>query len=188
MVCLKTLLVTSTRVVRVASIVLLLGTSVLPTILLQEASRIRSYADERGSQLEGDIRGAVGGKEFFDINSLLGKAKARVGSASAPGSDWQLVRCLTRSPMKQHAITRTSKRTKASSSSCIVVARMMDMMGAVGGIAGGVLGYMGAMEQADAQRDATRANMDFNYANMAMRERERLKPLRWLRSCKRNRS
>ena len=49
----------------------------------------------------------------------------------------------------------------------------MDMMGAVGGIAGGVLGYMGAMEQADAQRDATRANMDFNYANMAMRERER---------------
>jgi hypothetical protein len=53
----------------------------------QEAGRIRSYADERGSQLEGDIRGAVGGKEFFDINSLLGKAKARVGSASAPGSD-----------------------------------------------------------------------------------------------------
>jgi hypothetical protein len=50
---------------------------------------------------------------------------------------------------------------------------MMDMMGAIGGIAGGVLGYMGAMEQADAQRDATRANMDFNYANMAMRERER---------------
>ena len=50
---------------------------------------------------------------------------------------------------------------------------MMDMLGAVGGIAGGVLGYMGAMEQADAQREATRANMDFNYANMAMRERER---------------
>ena len=47
------------------------------------------------------------------------------------------------------------------------------MFGAIGGIAGGVLGYMGAMEQADAQRDATRANMDFNYANMAMRERER---------------
>ena len=53
----------------------------------QEANRIRSYADERRSQLEGDVRGAVGGKEFFDINSLLGKAKARVGSASAPGSD-----------------------------------------------------------------------------------------------------
>jgi len=50
---------------------------------------------------------------------------------------------------------------------------MMDMFGAIGGIAGGVLGYMGAMEQADAQREATRANMDFNYANMAMRERER---------------
>ena len=53
----------------------------------QEAERVRSYAGERGSQLEGDIRGAVGGKEFFDINSLLGKAKARVGSAAAPGSD-----------------------------------------------------------------------------------------------------
>ena len=53
----------------------------------QEAGRIRSYADERRAQLEGDVRGAVGGKEFFDINSLLGKAKARVGSASAPGSD-----------------------------------------------------------------------------------------------------
>jgi len=50
---------------------------------------------------------------------------------------------------------------------------MMDMMGGIGAIAGGVLGYMGAMEQADAQRDATRANMAFNYANMAMRERER---------------
>jgi len=50
----------------------------------------------------------------------------------------------------------------------------MDMgLGAIGGIAGGVLSYMGQMEQADAQRDATRANMDFNYANMAMRERER---------------
>jgi len=52
-----------------------------------EAGRIRSYADERGMQLEGDIRGAVGGKEFFDINSLLGKAKARIGSASSPGPD-----------------------------------------------------------------------------------------------------
>lgn len=50
---------------------------------------------------------------------------------------------------------------------------MMDFMGAIGGIAGGVLGYMGAMENAEAQREATRANMDFNYANMAMRERER---------------
>jgi hypothetical protein len=53
----------------------------------QEAERIRSYAGERGSQLEGDIRGAVGGKEFFDINSLLGKAKARVGTSSSPGAD-----------------------------------------------------------------------------------------------------
>jgi len=52
-----------------------------------EANRIRNYASERQSQLEGDVRGAVGGKQFFDINSLLGKAKARVGSASAPGSD-----------------------------------------------------------------------------------------------------
>jgi len=52
-----------------------------------EAGRIKRYADERGSQLEGDVRGAVGGKQFFDVNSLLGKAKARVGSASAPGAD-----------------------------------------------------------------------------------------------------
>jgi len=52
-----------------------------------EANRIRGYAGERGAQLEGDIRGAVGGKEFFDINSLLGRAKARVGSAAAPGAD-----------------------------------------------------------------------------------------------------
>jgi hypothetical protein len=34
-----------------------------------EANRIRSYAGERGGQLEGDIRGAVGGREFFDVNS-----------------------------------------------------------------------------------------------------------------------
>lgn len=60
------------------------GTTYDPTA---EANRIRGYAGERGAQLEGDIRGAVGGKEFFDINSLLGRAKARVGSASAPGSD-----------------------------------------------------------------------------------------------------
>jgi hypothetical protein len=51
-----------------------------------EANRIRNYAEERGAQLEGDVRGAVGGKQFFDINSLLGKAKARVGSATAPGA------------------------------------------------------------------------------------------------------
>ena len=57
------------------------GTTYDPTA---EADRIRSYADERGSQLEGDIRGAVGGKEFFDINSLLGKATARVGNQTTP--------------------------------------------------------------------------------------------------------
>jgi len=49
-----------------------------------EAGRIRSYAGERGQQLEGDIRGAVGGKEFFDVSSLLGKAQARVGNQTTP--------------------------------------------------------------------------------------------------------
>jgi hypothetical protein len=55
------------------------GTSYDPTA---EANRIRSYADERRSGLEGEIRGAVGGKEYFDINSLLGKAAAKVGTQS----------------------------------------------------------------------------------------------------------
>jgi hypothetical protein len=48
----------------------------------QEADRIRNYAGERKSGLEGEIRGAVGGREFFDINSLLGKAAAKVGNQS----------------------------------------------------------------------------------------------------------
>jgi hypothetical protein len=48
----------------------------------QEADRIRSYADQRRTGLEGDIRGAVGGREFFDVNSLLGKASAKVGNQS----------------------------------------------------------------------------------------------------------
>ena len=52
----------------------------------QEANRIRSYADERRGGLEGEIRGAVGGREFFDVNSLLGKANAKTGSAPAPTS------------------------------------------------------------------------------------------------------
>jgi len=49
-----------------------------------EANRIRGYADERRGQLEGDIRGAVGGREFFDVNSLLGKATARAGNQTTP--------------------------------------------------------------------------------------------------------
>ena len=48
----------------------------------QEAERIRSYAGGRKTGLEGEIRGAVGGREFFDINSLLGKASAKVGNQS----------------------------------------------------------------------------------------------------------
>jgi hypothetical protein len=47
-----------------------------------EAERIRKYAGERRSGLEGELRGAVGGKEFFDINSILGKAAAKVGNQS----------------------------------------------------------------------------------------------------------
>jgi hypothetical protein len=52
----------------------------------REAGRIRDYASERQAGLEGDIRGAVGGREFFDVNSLLGKAASRVGNASTPGT------------------------------------------------------------------------------------------------------
>ena len=52
----------------------------------REAGRIRDYASERQQGLEGDIRGAVGGREFFDVNSLLGKAASRVGNASTPGT------------------------------------------------------------------------------------------------------
>jgi hypothetical protein len=55
------------------------GTSYDPT---GEANRIRKYAEERKGGLEGELRGAVGGKEFFDINSLLGKAAAKVGNQS----------------------------------------------------------------------------------------------------------
>lgn len=49
-----------------------------------EAQRIRNYAGERGAALEGDIRGAVGGREFFDVNSILGNARARVGTQTVP--------------------------------------------------------------------------------------------------------
>jgi hypothetical protein len=55
------------------------GTTYDPTA---EANRIRSYADERRAGLEGELRGAVGGREFFDVNSLLGKAAAKVGNQS----------------------------------------------------------------------------------------------------------
>jgi len=50
---------------------------------------------------------------------------------------------------------------------------MMDMFGAIGGIAGGVLGYMGALENAAAQDRATDANREINDKNIAARERER---------------
>lgn len=50
----------------------------------QEAQRVTSYAGERGANLEGDIRGAVGGQEFFDVNSILGNARARVGTQTTP--------------------------------------------------------------------------------------------------------
>ena len=55
------------------------GTTYDPTA---EANRIRSYADERRGGLEGELRGAVGGREFFDVNSPLGKAAAKVGNQS----------------------------------------------------------------------------------------------------------
>jgi len=57
------------------------GTTYDPT---SEASRVRSYAGERQAGLEGELRGAVGGKEYFDVNSLIGKAAARVGNATTP--------------------------------------------------------------------------------------------------------
>lgn len=49
-----------------------------------EAGRVRGYAGERQAGLEGELRGAVGGKEYFDINSLIGKAAARVGNQTTP--------------------------------------------------------------------------------------------------------
>lgn len=49
-----------------------------------EADRVRSYAGERQAALEGDIRGAVGGTEYFDVNSILGNARARVGTQTTP--------------------------------------------------------------------------------------------------------
>ena len=45
----------------------------------QEANRIRSYAGERQAGLEGAVRSAVGDQQFFDINSILGNARARAG-------------------------------------------------------------------------------------------------------------
>ena len=50
----------------------------------QEASRIQSYAGERGAGLEGAIRGAVGDRQFFDVASILGNARARVGTQTTP--------------------------------------------------------------------------------------------------------
>lgn len=55
------------------------GSSYDPTA---EADRIRSYAGGRKTGLEGELRGAVGGKEYFDVNSLLGRANAKVGNQS----------------------------------------------------------------------------------------------------------
>ena len=49
-----------------------------------EAGRIKSYAGERQQGLEGALRGAVGGKEYFDVNSILGNARARVGTQTVP--------------------------------------------------------------------------------------------------------
>lgn len=49
-----------------------------------EAGRVKSYAGERQAGLEGELRGAVGGKEYFDVNSLIGKAAARVGNQTTP--------------------------------------------------------------------------------------------------------
>jgi hypothetical protein len=51
-----------------------------------EAGRITNYADERGQGLEGELRGAVGGKQYFDINSLIGNASAKVGNATTPST------------------------------------------------------------------------------------------------------
>lgn len=49
-----------------------------------EANRVSGYAGDLYSGLEGDITGAVGGKQYFDVNSLLGNAAARVGNATTP--------------------------------------------------------------------------------------------------------
>jgi hypothetical protein len=49
-----------------------------------ESERVRSYAGERQASLEGDVRGAVGGTEYFDVNSILGNARARVGTQTTP--------------------------------------------------------------------------------------------------------
>lgn len=52
----------------------------------REAGRVKSYADERMSGLEGDITNAIGGKNFFDVNTLLGRAASRAGTETAPTS------------------------------------------------------------------------------------------------------
>jgi len=54
-----------------------------------EAQRVRDYATQRGTTLEGDIRGAVGDRQFFDINSILGNARARVGTQTTPTTTGQ---------------------------------------------------------------------------------------------------
>jgi hypothetical protein len=50
----------------------------------QEANRVKSFATDEFGNLEGDIRGAVGGKQYFDVNSLLGGASAKVGNQTTP--------------------------------------------------------------------------------------------------------
>jgi hypothetical protein len=49
----------------------------------------------------------------------------------------------------------------------------MEMFGMLGGIAGGAFGYLGAMEQAEAQDRATEANIRINERNVQSRENER---------------
>lgn len=50
----------------------------------QETGRVRSYADELGGTLEGDIRTALGGRQLFDTNALIGRAAARIGTTPTP--------------------------------------------------------------------------------------------------------
>jgi hypothetical protein len=51
-----------------------------------EANRVKSYGADKLASLEGDIRGAVGGKQYFDVNSLLGGATAKVGNQTTPST------------------------------------------------------------------------------------------------------
>ena len=75
----------------------------------QEANRIQQYAGERQAGLEGAIRGAVGDQQFFDVNSILGNARARVGGTGTTTAGSAALGDTFQDQAQRDASTRTNE-------------------------------------------------------------------------------